>query len=170
MSKIEYTVIGIGSLILCILNIIAIAITVMESQNHNNVDNTALQMAEAGVGITLAVTGLYAIYNGIIYRKNIQLGLPTTENIVNIVVMSILCILNVVAIAILLIESQKETQQIDQTALQMAEAGIGITLASTGIYGIYCLVKAFGNSEYLANTSGLTISQRQALERALYGR
>lgn len=49
---------GVIMLALCILNIVALSIIVVESKG-TNVTQDAIKTAEAGIGITLAATGLY---------------------------------------------------------------------------------------------------------------
>jgi len=127
---------GVIMLILCILNIAAIAIVVLETQNKLQSDPTAIQIAQSGIGITIAITGLMAIFHWWkLFRPNRTDSF--TGHLLLALITSILCILNIIAMTIFMLETQTNAVHIDHTVLQIAEAGIGITIATTFIYAIY---------------------------------
>lgn len=128
---------GVIMLALCILNIVALSIIVVESKG-TNVTQDAIKTAEAGIGITLAATGLYTIYIG--YKVKNPGNSSFIANIFLFIIFGILCILNCIAMAVVLIETDVNNHdiQVDSVAVQMAYAGIIITMLVTFIYMVYC--------------------------------
>lgn len=154
MGWLEDAFVGIISLILCIMNVVAIAIILLETEGNNSgdINPIAIQVAEAGIGITMAFTGAYAIlYCYYLYCLYVDTN-PRKDHTkfecgFIIFLFTGSCILSIVAMAVILIETDKNNkQQPDIIAVRSAEVGIGIIIAITGIYGIYKMITTFGGS------------------------
>lgn len=130
--------------LLCLLNVIAISIIVVQNKGADTT-GTSIQMSEAGIGITLTVTALYAIYA--FYKfKNPRPTDSVVYFLVVGIVMTLLCLLNVIALSIVMMEAESATSfTVDSTAYQMALAGISITIIVTFVYMIYCFATMGGS-------------------------
>jgi amino acid transporter len=172
-DKVGPVVIGTVMALVFILNIVAISIMVVESKGTNT-SPEAIATAEAGIGIAIAVTGIYGIWNYIKFKNPGRdyygrLIDNSTYCLVTAVLMGILCILNVIAIAIVLITSDANQKQLDPIALQMAYAGVSITIIASFVY--MCVnFSALGKSQnpngiqtgYVAPPSGTSAADYEA--------
>ncbi len=135
MRKIDIFL-AVISFAMCILSIISISIIAVYQNQNKTIEPGALQAAEVLIGIVLASTGAYACWSFYKYRTDES----SSENLANTVFFGILCALNIVAMAVLLIETSGIS--VDPIALQIGEAAVGITLVTALFYGISYSIKA----------------------------